>query len=152
MKTLPREVSKQIISASTSSLLLSPSSEVSSSGGWTRKWKPWSGAFCLCRRGCADRIFPDRHHGVDRQPRPQGLCANCHRPLPDADSLDLHSRNQHLGESGAQHRPGDFCRWLGLAAIVDVLGRSADRWRARRRDLQSVVRRVEAFFTEGARK
>ncbi len=35
------------------------------------------------------------------------------RALPHAHPSDLHPRHQHLGEPGAQHRPGAFRRRLG---------------------------------------
>ena len=41
-----------------------------------------------------------------------------------------HSRDQHLGEPGPQHRPGPLRRWLGARAAVALLG-GADRRRRR---------------------
>ena len=65
---------------------------------------------------------PRRH----RHARAGGLRADRHRPVPDADPPDQHSGHQHLGEPGAQHRPGAVRRRLGDAAAVAVLG-GADR-------------------------
>src|SRR6185295_8814357 len=42
MNTFPRAVSQQMTSASVSSVVVGPCSEVCRTGGCTRKWKPWS--------------------------------------------------------------------------------------------------------------
>ena len=79
------------------------------------------------RRGRADLDVPVHHHG--RHPR-QGagrLRAARHRPRPDADPPDQHPGHQHLGEPGAQHRPGAVRRRLGAGAALAVLGGAADR-------------------------
>ena len=58
----------------------------------------------------------------------------------DADPPRQHPGHQHLGEPGAQHRPGAVRRRLGAGAALAVLGRAADRRRARRRALSLAQR------------
>ena len=48
--------------------------------------------------------FPVHHHGRDPRQGAGGLRADRHRPRPDADPPDQHSGDQHLGQSGPQHR------------------------------------------------
>ena len=90
-------------------------------------------------RSRADVCVPVRHHGRDQQARAGGLRADCHRPVPDSDPPGRHSGDEHVGESGSQHRAGAVCRRLGTRATVAVLG-GADPWRlAGRRGLQMAV-------------
>ena len=56
------------------------------------------------------------------------------------DPSRQHSRHQHVGESGAQHRARAVRRRLGAGAALAVLGCAADRRRARRRDLSLAQR------------
>ena len=56
------------------------------------------------------------------------------------DPSRQHSRHQHVGESGAQHRAGAVRRRLGAGAALAVLGCAADRRRAGRRDLSLAQR------------
>ena len=51
-----------------------------------------------------------------------------------------HSRHQHVGESGAQHRSRAVRRRMGAGAALAVLGRAADRRRAGRGDLSLAQR------------
>ena len=53
-----------------------------------------------------DGLFPADHHGLDPQPRPGRLRAAGDRPRADPDPSDLDPGHQHIGQSGAQHRPG----------------------------------------------
>ena len=53
----------------------------------------------------------------------------------DADPPRRHPGHQHLGQPGAQHRAGAVRRRLGIGAALAVLGRAADRRRARRHPL-----------------
>ena len=86
-----------------------------------------------------DVHVPADHSRCDRQARAGGLRADCDRPRSDADPPDQHSGDEHLGESGAQHRPGADRRRLGDCAAVDVLG-GADRRRGTGRLRLPVVR------------
>ena len=72
-------------------------------------------------RSRANHVFPADHHGLNRPARPAGLRSDCDRPGPDADSPGRHSRNQHVGQSGAQHRPGPVCRRMGRASALVIL-------------------------------
>ena len=86
----------------------------------------------LVTRSRDDDDVPDHHPRRHRQARAAGFRADRHRPRPDADPPDRHSGDQHVGEPGAQHRPGGVRRWLGGRAAVAVLGRADRRRRARR--------------------
>ena len=94
------------------------------------------------RRSRADGVLPDRDYGRHRQPRTQGICAHRNRTLPDVDSSGLHSSHQYVRQPSAQHGPGDLRGRRGAAAVVDVLGRAADRRRVGRRHLPYGVRRI----------
>ena len=72
---------------------------------------------------------------------PRGLRADRHRALPDADPSRQHPGDQHVGESGAQHRAGAVRRRLGARAALAVLARPADRRGVRRRCLSGGRRR-----------
>jgi Major intrinsic protein len=72
-------------------------------------------------RSRSNHVFPADHHGLNRPARPAGLRSDCDRPGPDADSPGRHSRNQHVGQSGAQHRPGPVCRRMGRASALVIL-------------------------------
>lgn len=56
---------------------------------------------------------PVRHHGRDRQAGSGRLCAHSDRTGSDPDSPYQHPGNQHVGESGAQHRSGPVRGRLG---------------------------------------
>jgi len=72
---------------------------------------------------------PGGYSLTDRRAGAVGLCADCHWPGTDADPPDQHPGHQHLGEPGAQHRPGALCRRLGAVATVVVLDRAIARRR-----------------------
>ena len=91
-------------------------------------------------RGGADVLLPDRILGsTDRRapagfaPIAIGLGAHPHPPR-------RHPGHQHVGEPGAQHRPGPLRRRLGARAAVALLGR-ADRRRRRGRRRQPLAGR-----------
>ena len=67
--------------------------------------------------------------GATDRRAPAGLRADRDRPRPDADPPDQHPGHQHLGEPGAQHRPGAVRRRLGRSPALALLG-GADRRRA----------------------
>ena len=56
------------------------------------------------------------------------------------DPSGQHSRHQHLGQSGAQHRSCAVRRRLGAGAALAVLGGAVDRRRIGRRDLSLAQR------------
>ena len=62
---------------------------------------------------------------------PKGLAAGRHRPLPHHHPPGLDPGDQHLGESGPQHRAGPHRRRVGAGAALDVLGGAAHRRSAR---------------------
>ena len=82
-----------------------------------------------------DHDVPVHHHGLDTRQGAGGLCAASDRARAGDDPPRQHSRDQHIGESGAQHRAG-IVRWrMGDTAVVAVLAGAAD-WRCSwRRDL-----------------
>ena len=62
------------------------------------------------------------------------LCRLGHRPGADPDSPGRDSHHQHFRQPGAEHRPGDLCRRLGAATVMDVYCRAVrgfDRCRNR---------------------
>ena len=60
--------------------------------------------------------------GATHGSAPQGLRADRDRPVPDADPPDQHPGHQHLGEPGAQHRPGAVRRRLGARSSSGCSG------------------------------
>ncbi len=70
--------------------------------------------------------------GTTHQRAPVGFAGLAIGLEPDADSSDQHPGDQHLGQSGAQHRHRDIRRRLGDTAVVVVLAGSG-RWRRPRR-------------------
>ena len=78
---------------------------------------------------------PVRHHGIDPRQGAGGFRAARDRTCADDDSPCQHSRHQHVGESGAQHRSRTVRRRLGFGAALAVLGSAADRRHHRRRGL-----------------
>ena len=91
-----------------------------------------------CRSG-ADRFLPYRDHGCNGRARAQRIRSGGHRVVPHSDSPDRNSGDECLRKSGAQHRPGAFCRWVGFAGIMAVLGGAPRRRRSRRPYLQRAV-------------
>ncbi len=81
-------------------------------------------------RGRDDVHVPDHHPRRHRQAGAGRLRRDRHRPRPDADPSRQHPGDEHLGQSGPQHRARALRRRLGRAAAVALLAR-ADR---RRRD------------------
>ena len=82
-----------------------------------------------------DLRLPVRDPGLDPWPRARGLRAHRHRPVPDPDPPDLHSGDQHLGQSGALHRRPPCSRAAGRCSSCGCSG-----WRrswARRRPASS---------------
>ena len=75
--------------------------------------------------------------GATEQARAAGLRGHRHRLQPDADPPHRHPGHQHLGQPGAEHRPGALCGGLGARAVVALLGRADRRRHRRRRDAQS---------------
>ena len=55
--------------------------------------------------------------GATDSARAGRLRADRDRPGADADPPDQHPGHQHLGEPGAQHRPGAVRRRLGAAQL-----------------------------------
>ena len=55
--------------------------------------------------------------GATHGKAPAGLRAARHRPRADADPPRQHSGDQHVGQSGAQHRAGAVRRRLGAAQL-----------------------------------
>lgn len=68
--------------------------------------------------------------------RAHRLCGHRDRSCANADSLDQHPGDEHVGQSCPQHRTGDLRRWLGAVAALVVLG-GADRRRSCRRKAAS---------------
>ena len=81
---------------------------------------------------------------------PVGFRAAGDRAWADVDPSGQHSGHQHIRESRAQHRPRVVRRRLGARAALAVLGRAADRRRARRRDL-SLDQRGAGRASDGRR-
>ena len=48
-------------------------------------------------------FLPAHHPGLHGRTGPQGICRNSHWPGTDAGQVDLHPRNQHIGQPGAKH-------------------------------------------------
>ena len=74
------------------------------------------------RRGRPHLLLPDRHPGIDARPGAGRLRAAGDRPRADADPPDLDPGDQHLGQPGAQHRPGGVRRRLGARASSGCSG------------------------------
>ena len=83
--------------------------------------------------GGANGRLPAGDPRFDGYPRAEGVCADRDRPCPDANPPREHPRHEHLGESGAQYRPGPSGGRRRTAAIMDVLGGASPR-RGHRRD------------------
>ena len=82
-------------------------------------------------RGGHDLRLPGRHPGIDPPTRAGGLRRHRDRAGADAHPPGEHSRHQHVGESGSQHRSGGVRRELGSGATVALLA-GPDRRRAAR--------------------
>ena len=86
-------------------------------------------------RGRDDLMFLFIIMGATHGKAPAGFAPIAIGLGADPDPPDQHPGHQHLGEPGPQHRPGAVRRRLGAGAALAVLGRAADRRRARRRAL-----------------
>ncbi len=84
--------------------------------------------FSLTGGFAANFHVSDDHPRLNRHARAKGTGAAGHRIWTNADSSDQHSRDEHVSESGAQHRAGAVRRRLGNSAVVAFLG-GADRGR-----------------------
>ncbi len=89
--------------------------------------------------------------GATDKRAPAGFASARHRALPDADPPDLDPGDQHLGQSGALHRPGDLRRRLGPRPALAVLGGTPDRRRPRRPRLP-LARRRRRQVDSGSRR
>jgi aquaporin Z len=70
-----------------------------------------------CRRGSADFLFPNDHHGSHGSACSSSLCACCYWTGINLDSFDRNSGYESFRQSGAEHRAGGL-RWkLALAQL-----------------------------------
>lgn len=102
-----------------------------------RLWCAFAGrVFAWRRPGRRDRADDDvrvRDPGGDRRSRATGIRAAGNRTGADTDPPCRDPRDQPLGQSCPEHRPGADRGRVGARPALDVLGR-ADRWgRPRRR-------------------
>jgi hypothetical protein len=79
-----------------------------------------------------------------RQTGARGIRAFGHRPCAYSHPLDQHSRHQHFGQSGAQHRSGGVHSGLGAVAAMALLGGATIGRRDRRIDLSLRYSRLAA--------
>ena len=92
-------------------------------------------------RGGDDGDVAVRHHGFDTRQGAGRLCADRHRPVPDADSPGQHSGVGHFGEPGALDRRGAVCADRRAKLVVAVLGGADCGRHDRRGGLQGGGRR-----------
>ena len=79
-----------------------------------------------------DVHVPGRHSRHHAQTRSDRIRRPRHRPRAHADPSDQHPGDEHLGQSGAQHRNRAVRRRLGPSTALAVLACSGD-WRRNRR-------------------
>ena len=72
-------------------------------------------------RSGLDLYLPDHHPGCDRQTCPAGICPAGDWPGIDPGTPGGHPGDQHVGQPGAQHRPGALPGRLGAGAALAVL-------------------------------
>ena len=87
-------------------------------------------------------LLPAGHPGHHQRRRTRRFRAAGDRTHAHADPPGQHPGDQHLGESGAQHRAGAHRRRLGAGATLDVLGGAHSRRHARRRRVEVVGEEV----------
>ena len=100
-----------------------------------------------------DHDVPVHHHGRDARQGARRLCAACDRPRADADPSRQHSGDQHLGQSGAQHRARRCSSADGRSSSSGCSGSRRCRRRARRhRSIAGSARSRPAHVTGNARR